>query len=127
VLRRVLLVDAMASGACALLALVAADWLSPHLGLSPAFLRGAGLILIPFVALLLAVAARGTDSRPAVGIIIAFNVLWVLASVGVLVTGGVAPTGLGIAFVLVQAAVVALLGWLQFAGLRRLSGDAVAG
>jgi hypothetical protein len=46
-------------------------------------------------------------------------VLWAAASGLLLASGWVAPTALGYAFVIGQAAVVALLGELQYVGLRR--------
>ena len=62
---------------------------------------------------------RETIARGAVWAIVAANALWAVASVGMLVSGLVAPTILGYAFVIAQAAVVALLGELQYAGLKR--------
>jgi hypothetical protein len=46
-------------------------------------------------------------------------VLWVAGSIGLLVSGWVAPTMLGTAFVTAQAVVVGVLAELQFVGLRR--------
>ena len=60
-----------------------------------------------------------TSRAAAVKAIIALNVLWVLGSVGLLVSGWVAPTVLGYAFVIVQAIVVGVFAELQFIGLRR--------
>jgi hypothetical protein len=51
--------------------------------------------------------------------IIALNVLWVAGSIGLLVSGWVAPTALGYAFVIAQAIVVGVFAELQFVGLRR--------
>jgi hypothetical protein len=56
--------------------------------------------------------------------IVAINALWVAASLGLLVSGVVAPTLLGYAFVIAQALAVALLAGLQFAGLRRTTAKA---
>jgi len=47
------------------------------------------------------------------------QLLWAAASFLVLLSGQIAPTPLGIAFVVLQAVVVALLGELQYLGLRR--------
>lgn len=52
---------------------------------------------------------------------IAINLLWVIESVWLLVAGNVQPNTLGIAFVLFQAAVVALLAGLQILGVSRRS------
>lgn len=118
-LRRLLLIDAIGSGASALLAMAASDWLSAYLGLAPALLRGAGVVLVPFVALLALAVVMPRAPRALVGIIITLNVLWVLASLGLLVTGRASPTGFGIVFVLVQAGAVALLAWGQCTRLKR--------
>jgi hypothetical protein len=71
------------------------------------------------VAFVVLTATRETIPRPAVWAIIAANAVWAIASGLLLVSGMVAPTALGYAFVVVQALVVALLGELQYMGLRR--------
>ena len=57
-LRRALLVDAAASGLTGALMLAGAGMLTELLGLPAALLRGAGLVLIPYVAFVATVAAR---------------------------------------------------------------------
>ncbi len=51
----------------------------------------------------------------------AMNILWAVDSALLLLTGWVAPTGLGLAFVLVQAGAVAVLAEAQYLGLRRMA------
>jgi glucose uptake protein GlcU len=94
------------------------------LGLPVALLRGAGLVLVPYVALVAFVATRRRIEPAAVWLIIACNALWALASFVLLLSGELAPTGLGIAFVAAQAIIVALLGELQYMGLRRPAAQA---
>ena len=118
-LRRALILDALASGATGLLMIAGADLVEGLLGLPAALLRGAGLVLVPYVAFVVYAGTRETISRPAVWIIIIANVAWAAASALLLVSGWVAPTALGYAFVIAQAVVVALLGELQYMGLRR--------
>lgn len=118
-LRNVLVLDAAASGTTALLLVAGAGVLEDLLGLPVALLREAGLILMPYVALVAWVGTREPIARSAVWAIIAANALWALASIGLLMSGLVAPTALGYTFVIAQAAVVALLGELQYAGLKR--------
>jgi hypothetical protein len=120
-LRNVLLIDAAASGATALLLTGGAGLLDGLLGLPVALMREAGLILVPYVAFVAWVGTRETVARGPVWTIIAANALWAIASAGLLVSGLVAPTLLGTAFVIAQAVVVALLGELQYVGLRRQS------
>jgi hypothetical protein len=118
-LRNVLLIDAAASGATGLLLIGGAGLLDGLLGLPVALMREAGLILIPYVAFVAWAGTREEIARTAVWAIVAANALWAIASVGLLLSGLVAPTLLGYAFVVAQAVVVALLGELQYAGLRR--------
>jgi hypothetical protein len=123
-LRRALVLDAVASGATALLVIVGASYIDALLGLPVSLLRGAGLLLVPYVAFVAFVATRPRIESAAVWLVIACNVLWALASFLLLLSGKFAPTGLGIAFVVVQAVVVALLGELQYMGLRRPAAEA---
>lgn len=124
-LRYALLADAIASGATGLLMIAGAGLLEGLLGLPAALTREAGLLLVPYVAFVAWVGTRETISRPAVQGVIALNVLWVLGSAGLLMSGWVAPTLLGYAFVIAQAVVVGVLAELQFIGLRR-TGAAMA-
>ncbi len=118
-LRNALLADAAASGATGLLVIFGAGILESWLGLPAALLRGAGLILIPYVAFVLFVGTRETVTAGAVWAIVLANAVWALASFGLLVSGMVAPTLLGYAFVIAQAVVVAVFGELQYTALRR--------
>ena len=118
-LRKSLLLDAAASGATAALLIAAAGLLDGLLGLPVALMREAGLILVPFVGFVAWVGTREVVARGAVWSIIVANALCVAASIGLLVGGWVAPTVLGYAFVIAQAAVVALFAELQYAGLKR--------
>lgn len=118
-LRYALLADAVASGATGLLMIAGADLLTGLFGLPVALMREAGLLLVPYVALVAFAGTRETISRPTVKAIIALNVLWVAGSVGLLVSGFVAPSVLGYAFVIVQAIAVGVFAELQIIGLRR--------
>ena len=118
-LRRALVVDAIASGLTGALMLVGAGALQDLLGLPAALLRGAGLVLIPYVAFVAIVAARAHISIPAVWAIVACNVAWTVASFALLIDAFVTPTALGTIFVIGQALAVAALGALQCVALRR--------
>ena len=119
--RRLLLTDAIVSGATGALMAVAATMLQPWLGLPAELLRFAGVALLPFAAIVAWLGFQDAPTRGAVRAVIATNFAWVAASVLLLVAGGVSPTGIGIAFVLFQAAVVFVLGELQLVGLRKSS------
>jgi hypothetical protein len=118
-LRYALLADAIASGATGLLMIAGAGLLEGLLGLPAALMREAGLLLVPYVAFVAWVGTREAISRAAVHTVIALNVVWTVASIGLLLTDYVAPTALGYAFVIGQATAVALFAELQVIGLRR--------
>jgi hypothetical protein len=118
-LRFALLADAVASGATGLMIIAGADLLTGLLGLPAVLMREAGLLLVPYVALVAFVGTRQAIPHGAVKAIIALNVAWVAGSIGLLMSGTVAPTALGYAFVILQAAVVGVFAELQFIGLRR--------
>ena len=116
-----LLADAIASGATGALMIAGAGLLEGPLGLPAALTREAGLLLVPYVAFVAFVGTREQISRAAVQASIALNILWTVCSIGLLLSGYVAPTALGTTFVIAQAAVVAVFAELQFVGLRRVS------
>ena len=118
-LRRLLFADAVVSGVTGVLMSAAATPLATLLALPAPVVRYAGLALLPFAALVLHLAGRERVTRTGVLAVIGLNAAWVAASVLVLLTGWVAPNGLGVAFVLVQALAVAVLAELQYTGLRR--------
>ena len=116
-LRRLLLADAVASGATGLLVLTAP--LSGLLGLPSGLLRGAGLILLPYAALVAWLALRRAEPpRWAAWSVVGVNAVWAADSLLLLLSGWVAPTALGLAFVLAQALVVAGFAVLQAMALQ---------
>ena len=118
-LRRVLLADAAISGVAGLLLALDAGGLEGMLGAPAAFLRYAGLSLLPFAALVAAVAGRERPSHPGVWTVIGLNAAWVVASGVVALSGGFDLTALGLTFVIGQAIAVAGLAELQYVGLRK--------
>lgn len=125
-LRRVLLADAIASGATGLAMLSGAAMLAPVLGIPQELLHYAGLFLLPFAVAVGIVASRNSISRTAGWIIVGVNALWVIDSILLLMLGWISPTGWGQAFVIAQAVVVGIFAELQFIGLRRARGMAAA-
>jgi hypothetical protein len=117
--RPALRLDAVASGGVGVL-LLAFGWaLDEPLGTPLALTLPIGLFLLLFAATLLVLAARPEVPRRAVLEVAAFNLLWVAASVVLVVSGWFGLTALGVAFLLAQAAVVGLFAGLQFAAVRR--------
>lgn len=118
-LRKSLQLDAVMSGAAALLLLFAAPPLSRLLALPEDLLFWAGVLLVPFVMMLLMIAARTTLSRLLLIDVILLNAGWVVLSFALLASGWVSPNLLGTAFVSLQACAVALFALLQFAAMRK--------
>jgi hypothetical protein len=118
-LRRVLLADAATSAAAGLLMAFGAGPVAGLLGIPAGMLRPAGLALLPFAGFVLWLATREALPRAAVWAVVLCNALWAVECLLLLATGWISPTPLGVAFVLVQAATVALFAELQYLGLRR--------
>lgn len=122
-LRLALLGDAAASGATGLLLAAAAGPLSGLLGLPEPLLVAAGLALLPYAAAVAWLGRRAAPARNAVRAVVAVNAVWVADSLLLLALepalAGLAPTALGVAFVLAQAAVVAGFAAAQWLALRR--------
>ncbi|HEX7926242.1 MAG TPA: hypothetical protein VF678_01545 [bacterium] len=119
-LRYALTADALSSAATGVMLAVGAEVLAPYLGLPVTLLRPAGIVLLPFAALVGYLATRPAVGRPLLWTVIVINALWAVDSLLLLVSGWVEPSLLGIAFVVVQALAVAALAEVQYVGLRRL-------
>jgi hypothetical protein len=96
----------------------ATDLFAGLLGLPRALLLGTGLFLAAY-----AVAVGWTARRPALPLLLVAtfaigNLGWALACAGLLASGLVHPTALGVAWVAAQAACVLVLATLQWQGLR---------
>ncbi len=120
-LRRVLIVDAVTSGAMGLAMVAFAELFADLLQLPLELVSEAGIVLLPFAAFVGFVASRSEPALIAVWAIIALNVVWVVDSIVLLFTGWVAPNALGYAFVIAQAAVVLVFADFEFMGLKRSS------
>ncbi len=114
-LRRVLLLDAVVTGANGLAYLAGATALDGLLGPSPGDLRTIGALLTVYAVVVAVVATRRPVPAAGGRELMAVNGAWVLASLGVAATGalGLAPVGRGwvVAQALVVAGIVALQRW----------------
>ena len=106
-LSRALLVDAAGSGATGLLLTAGNGALAEPLGVPSGWLLGLGVFMLAYAAELVVVARMLPRTAGWVRRIGMANSGWVLASVGAVVLGAWDLTGLGVAFVLAQAAAVA--------------------
>ena len=88
-------------------------------GVPAAFLAGVGAFFVLYAAFAAALAAQPSPPRALVGVVIAGNVGWALASALALAADWFSPTALGQAVVALQAAAVLGFAGLQYAGLRR--------
>jgi hypothetical protein len=117
-LRNALLADATLGLISGFLLTFGANFLQNSLGLPYSLLFYSGLSFFPFAALLFYAATRKTISKTIIWIIIGINFLWGIDSFLLLISGYIAPTNLGIIFVIAQAIGVLAFGILEFIGLR---------
>jgi hypothetical protein len=117
-LRTALRLDAVASGATGVLLLALAGVLDGLLGLPVALSLAVGAFFLVWAAFCAWVSVD--VAVPYVREVVVLNSVWVAVSVVFAFAGWVELTALGVAFVLAQAAVVAVFVALQVVGLRRV-------
>ena len=118
-LRRSLPLDGAASGLTGALLVLAAPPISRFIGLSaPGIARAVGVGLLIFAVALLWNASRPAPSRGEAVLAVAFNAVWVVGSLVLIVDGPLTLLGAGA----VAAVAAAVLGFsvLEVIGLRRL-------
>lgn len=118
-LRNVLRADALSCVACVVLQVVFTGQMAQLLGLPEALLAYTSEFLLVYAAVVAFVSTRDPLPRPLVWVLLAGNLGWAIACALLLVSGRVAPSMLGTAYVVAQALTVAVLAELQFFGLRR--------
>ncbi len=118
-LRLVLKLDAAASGALGILSLAAGPALDGLLGTPLALLWPVGLFLVAWAAALWVIASRPRIGRTAVRVVILLNLLYAVDGVVIVAAGWLPLTALGTAFVLFQAAGVALFAAAQLYALQK--------
>ncbi|HRF08387.1 MAG TPA: hypothetical protein PL193_07060 [Xanthobacteraceae bacterium] len=112
-LRRVLQLDAVATGATGLLLLGGMSFLPALLNLPSALLTYAGIFCVGWALTLGFASFREQIGSSFVWTIIVANIGWVIASTALLLSGYVSPTWLGYAFVIAQALAVDIFAGLQ--------------
>ncbi len=120
-LRRALQIDAVFSGAAALLMVFGAGFLASLLNLPETFLRNTGLVLVVFALGVGYLASRDMMSKTAVWAVIAINAVWTIDSIVLLASGWVSPNLLGQAFIVMQAIAVGVTGKASCMGADALS------
>jgi hypothetical protein len=118
-LRFAMRLDATATGLAGLLIAAAADPLSSLTGLSSVAEYGVGAFFV-FYGLVVYVLAAVPDLRRAgIGVAIA-NIVLTVAAIIVVAADALPLTAAGIAATLASAVCTALMGYLQYLGVRRL-------
>jgi len=123
-LRNVLRLDALTCLTTGVLSVAASSALGGSFGLSTGLLQGSGVALLLVGAFILFAARNVPALRWPVWIVVLGNAGWVLASVLLLISGIERPTGVGTAYVIGQAVIVAVLAELEYVGLRKTAGVA---
>jgi hypothetical protein len=118
-LKTALAADAAVSGAAAVLQLAAADWLVGTLMLPRPLLVETGAFLVAYTILLVVLARSARLPAAVVATIVLGNVAWAVACVALVAAGAFPLTGLGVAFLIVQALAVLVFAALEYAGLKR--------
>ncbi|TNJ34797.1 hypothetical protein [Arenimonas terrae] len=113
ILRRLLVVDAITCLAMGAALIFATSPLAELTRLPPDLLLAAGLVLLPIAGFMLVLARRLSPSPAGVRVVIAGNVLWVLASVLLPLSPQIDPSGIGLLGLMAQAAGVAMLAALE--------------
>jgi hypothetical protein len=118
-LRFALRLDAVATAATALPMLLLAGPAEALLGLPSTLLQGVGAFMLGYAAVVALLAQRTALPRWAVWTVVVGNALWAIDCIALAFTGLVAPSTLGVAFLVVQAAIVFGFAELQYVGMRR--------
>jgi hypothetical protein len=118
-LRNVLRVDALSCIACGALQVAFPAAMARLLNLPEGLIAYTGEFLLVYAAIVAFVSTRNPLARGVIWGLVAGNIGWALACVLLLITGQVAPSMLGMAYVVMQAMTVAVLAELQYFGLRR--------
>jgi hypothetical protein len=117
-LKSVLLIDAAITGATGLLMLAGAWLLDDLLDLPSNLLWVSGVVLIAYVAGLVAVARHEPINRVLVELAAVINVAWGIGCVAVIAGDWTDANALGIAFILVQIVAVIVFAALQVVKVR---------
>jgi hypothetical protein len=120
-LRLILRLDAATCAATGLLLIIGSGFIEELTQIPANLSFFAGSSLVPIALFIGFTATRPVLASSLVWLIIAGNALWVAASLWLIFAREIAPNTIGYAFIIAQAAAVALLAELEFFGLRRAS------
>jgi hypothetical protein len=118
-LRLVLRLDAVVTGANGLLYLVLAGPLQDLLGLDPGTGRAMGAFLLVYAVAVWAIAMPARPGRVAVMAVVEANALWAALSIVTVIAGWFSLSTVGAVWAVLQAIVVVGFAALQYTALRR--------
>ena len=118
-LRFALRLDAIATAVTGTAMTAFAAPLSPLLQLPANLMIAAGIFMLLYAVIVAWLGQRDVLPRWAVWTVVLGNALWAIDCAALTFVGGLSPSALGIAFLLVQAAVVFGFAELQYVGLKR--------
>ena len=125
-LRNVLLADAASCVATGALQVLFTERLAALLHLPAPLLAGTGWFLLAYAGIVVIIAWREPLQRAFVGLLALGNLGWAVGCGALLASGLIAPSALGVAWIVAQAVTVAVLAELQWTGLRRTRGAGFA-
>lgn len=120
-LKFALIADAAACAPLAILQIAMPDLLANQLAIPRLLLMGTGLFLLAYTLLLIVLARSQNVWASMIGLIVVGNVGWALGCIALLAAAPFTPSGLGIAYLILQAGAVLVLAGAEFAGLKASS------
>ncbi|MFJ8844446.1 hypothetical protein ACIRFF_16260 [Streptomyces cyaneofuscatus] len=118
--RMALKLDAVATGLNGIAYLALATVLDSFFGVTTAVQYPVGAFLILYALGVLAIGTRKEINRTGLTAVIVTNLLWVVLSLVVLISGVLSPTGVGAVWIVLQSLTVGGFAALQYVGLKRL-------
>ncbi|MFF3032760.1 hypothetical protein ACFVS7_17355 [Streptomyces rubiginosohelvolus] len=118
--RLALKLDAVATGLNGIAYLALATVLDSFFGVPTAVQYPVGAFLLLYAVGVLAIGTRKEISRTGLMAVIVANMLWVVLSLVVVVSGALSPTGVGAVWIVLQSLTVGGFAVLQYIGLKRM-------
>lgn len=118
--RLALKLDAVVTGLNGIAYVALATVLDSFFGVTTGVQYPVGVFLILYALGVLAVGTRTEINRTGLVAVIAANLMWVVASLVVAVSGALSPTGVGTVWIVLQSLTVGGFAALQYIGLKRM-------
>ncbi|MGW6651322.1 hypothetical protein AMK23_31625 [Streptomyces sp. CB02130] len=118
--RLALKLDAVATGLNGIAYLALATVLDSFFGVPTTAQYPVGAFLLLYAVGVLAIGTRKEISRAGLMAVIVANLLWVVLSLVVVVSGALSPTGVGAVWIVLQSLTVGSFAVLQCIGLKRM-------